>query len=68
MSYDAWRTTPPDTSRYEGILEQECDCMCDHTVNCEDGCNPADSDVLPERGRWVCIGGTRYRIYDTRED
>jgi hypothetical protein len=52
----------------DGILAQDCDCLCDHTKRCEDGCNPADANVPVEWSEWTCIGGTRYKLYDTRED
>jgi hypothetical protein len=55
-------------SRRTGILAEDCDCFCDHMRRCEEGCYPAGADVPLEWGEWTCIGGTRYKLHDTRED
>lgn len=60
-------------------MTEPCTCVCHilkadprtAAVVCEDGC--ADVDDLLSRAEidfdaWTCLGGTRYRLYDERED
>jgi len=68
MSYDVWKTGEPDPWRYMAVRDETCECECGHEGECEDGCLPADDDTPPELGRWICVGGTRYRLMDTREE
>ena len=74
--------TLPDLDAPYGILvdSDPCDCACGHEEPacgmpdliarpiCEEGCYAAGSDVPFALDRWTCIGGTRYRLVDSRED
>jgi hypothetical protein len=53
---------------HDGIMTEACDCFCDHKGGCPDGCLPADDEEPFRSDRWTCVGGTRYRLYDVRED
>ena len=55
-------------SRFTGVDMQDCDCFCDHTARCENGCYPEDAEPQLEWSEWTCIGGTKYKLTDTRED
>ncbi len=64
--YDACKAEEPPPNPNLGVLMEACDCPCDHTVKCEDGCLPAD-DSEPYEWTWKCIGGTRFKMVDWRE-
>lgn len=66
-NYDLWRTRGELTAAAT-VIERRCNCPCDHTQPCDEGCLPANDPTPAEFDEWTCVGGWQRKLYDPREE